>query len=327
MEQQYRINPDEMKRSKAAKPENRFWRIWGPVIIKWGISIAVSMVAAAIFEFVVIIKKTGADIGTAEGVAQIQAFMQQYLTSASSSMEFANEVSQEFMQYTTPVEGLAALVTIPIMLFMFHKDRVKEKLMGYVPNKKASIVKYSAIFVMMVALTVGVNNLLQLSGLMSSSEQYEETATALYAASLPMQLICLGILIPLCEELVFRGLMFRRMRQRGSFLQAALYTSFIFGFLHMNLVQMIYGFFLGMVFCYFYEKYGSVKAPVFAHMTANIVAVFMTHYGVMDWMQENPLIMCVVTVLCSTAASAMYVLIKRIDEKPERLENAGNAVG
>ncbi len=30
----------------------------------------------------------------------------------------------------------------------------------------------------------------------------------------------------------------------------------------MNMIQMIYGFLLGMVFCYIYEKYGSVKAPV-----------------------------------------------------------------
>ena len=329
MEQQYRMNPDGMDENRmhsgsVPKPENRFLRVWGPLFIKWGISIAVSVIALMIFEMIVIMKKSGVDFSAAQASAQLQEFMQKYMSDSAASVEFANEISQEFMKYSTPVEGLAALVTIPIMLILFHKDRVKEKKSGFIPNKKASIWKYGYVFLMMIALTIGVNNLLQISGMMGASEEYEQTMSALYAASLPMQLLCLGILVPMCEELVFRGLMFRRIRQRGTFLQAALYTSAVFGFLHINMVQMIYGFCLGIVFCYLYEKYGSVKAPVFAHMTANVFAVFMTHFHAMEWMQEEPLKMGVITVVCASVASSMYVLIQRIDEKQEQDVHAEN---
>lgn len=317
MEQQYRMDPNRMKSGTYPKPENRFMRIWGPLLIKWGISMVVSFIAVIIFEMIVIMRKSGVDVAALQDSAKLQEIMQQYMSSSSATMEFTNEIMQEFMKYSTPVEGFAALITIPIMLVMFHKDRVKEKLSGFVPNKKASIWKYGLVMVMMIAITLGVNNLMLIGGLMDASEEYEQTMSALYSASIPMQILCLGILIPICEELVFRGLMFRRIRQSNSFMKASLYTSAVFGFLHMNAVQMLYGFLLGMIFCYLYEKYGSVKAPIFAHMTANIFAVFMTYFQTLDWMADEPMRIGAITILCASVASSMYVLIQRIDEKPE----------
>lgn len=41
-QQQYHYS---MKHSSAKKPESRFLRIWGPVLIKWGIGMGVSMIA------------------------------------------------------------------------------------------------------------------------------------------------------------------------------------------------------------------------------------------------------------------------------------------
>ena len=169
-------------------------------------------------------------------------------------------------------------------------------------------------------MTLGLNNLIEISGVAKVSAGYEDTMNALYAASLPMQVLCLGILIPVCEELVFRGLMFRRLRQGGSFLAAALYSSFVFGFLHVNMVQMLYGFILGFTFCYLYEKYGSVKAPIFAHIASNVLSVFLTELDAMDWMAADPVRIGVITVVCASAASTMYILIQRIEERPSKID-------
>ena len=45
----------------------------------------------------------------------------------------------KYLNYSTMIEGVAALCTIPIMAVMFHKDRVKEKIRGVIPNKKAPL--------------------------------------------------------------------------------------------------------------------------------------------------------------------------------------------
>lgn len=306
--------------NQARKPENRFLRIWGPVLIKWGIGMGVSMLAMMVFESFMILKKSGVDMNAVQSMAQAWDIVCRNMPDASRSAELAKETAGELMRYATPIEGITAFLTIPILLIMFRRDTVREKLSGFIPNKKASLWKYAAILVMASAMTLGLNNLIEISGVMAASEGYEDTMSALYAASLPMQVLCLGILIPVCEELVFRGLMFRRLRQGGSFLPAALYSSFVFGFLHANMVQMLYGFILGLTFCYLYEKYGSVKAPVFAHIASNVLSVFLTELDAMDWMAAEPIRIGMITVICASAASAMYVLIQRIEEKPEKID-------
>lgn len=313
MEQyQYRLNQETVPR-----PQNQFLRIWSPLFIKWGIAVAVSMAAGMIFEVVTVARESGIDLKSMQDIYQMQAALNQYMGRMSDSAELAKQMAQEFIKYATPIESFAALITIPVMLFMFHRDRVREKASGFVPNKKAALWKYAGIFILAAAVTLGLNNLIEISGIYKVSESYEETMDALYAASLPMQIACLGILIPVCEELVFRGLMFRRVRQETSFLRAAVYSSCVFGFLHGNLVQILYGFFMGFMFCYLYEKYGSVKAPAFAHITANIFSVIMTETKALDRIAEKPLYMGTVTVICASAAATMFVLIQRIEEKPE----------
>lgn len=312
MEEQYRM------KEPMPKQQSRFMRIWGPVLIKWGIAFGVSMLAMMVFELVMFIKDSGLDLQSVKSLGQIQQELSNYMMSMMQSADMTTALMEEFLKYSTLIEGVAALVTIPVMLVMFHKDRVKEKLAGVVPVEKASAWKYAGVLVMSVALTLGVNNLIVIAGISAYDEGYEETMSALYSAPFLLQIVCLGILIPICEELVFRGLMFRRIRQTSGFLQAALYSSLVFGFLHMNIVQMLYGFCLGMVFCYFYEKYGSVKAPILGHMSANIFSVIMTEFAVMDWMAKAPLRIGIITVACATVASSMYVMIQKIQHKEQK---------
>ena len=140
---------------------------------------------------------------------------------------------------------------------------------------------------------------------------------AFYSAPLIAQVIALGILTPMCEELVYRGLLFKRLRERGTFMQAALYSAVVFGFTHMNMVQMLYGVFTGMMLAYLYEKYGSVKAPVAAHIAMNLLSILGTEYHLLDWLLEDRMRAGIVTVLCAFVASTMFVLVQRIEEKPD----------
>lgn len=189
--------------------------------------------------------------------------------------------------------------------------------MGIVPNKKAPLWKYIPQLLMALTFCVAANNLILIGNLSSVSAGYEETMDALYTAPLGVQILALAILIPVCEELVFRGLLFKRLRMQGGFMQAAMYSAVVFGFLHMNLVQMIYGFLLGLMFAYIYEKYGSVKAPILAHVSMNLLSVLATEYRLYEWLAEDMMRLGVVTVVCATVAAAMFTFVQRIEEKPE----------
>lgn len=239
------------------------------------------------------------------------------MQSEEQMMNLYDKIMDQYMGFSTLIEGVAALITIPVMLFLFHRDRVKERLAGFIPNKKAPLWKYSAGLLMALALSLGLNNLILIGNLSNMSESYQATMEAFYSSPLLEQIIVLAVLVPVNEEMVFRGLLYRRLRERGTYMQAALYSALVFGLMHMNLVQMIYGFILGMMLAYLYEKYGSVKAPVAAHIVMNLLSVLATEFGLLDWLIEDQMRIGIVTVACAFVASTMFVLVQRIEEKPD----------
>lgn len=287
---------------------NQLWYIWGPIVIKFVIATIVSGIAGGAVLAAYMMKHYGTAVQTTQQFMDI--FQKNYT-------QITEVVTKEAYRLSSYMEGAAALVTIPILLVMFHRDRVRERLVGFTPNKKAPIWKYIAVALLSGALCVGVNNLLIIGNITTSSDQYESVMNGFYSAPLVVQAVSLGVLVPICEELVFRGLVFQRLRMRGGFLSAALYSAVIFSLLHGNMVQMIYALVLGVVYAYMYEKYGSVKAPILAHIVANLISVFGTHYQWFDWMAKDPMRIGIITVACGTIASSMYVWMQRIDEKPE----------
>ena len=92
------------------------------------------------------------------------------------------------------------------------------------------------------------------------------------------------ILAPILEELLFRGLVFRSLRDKSKWL-AIFASSFLFGFLHIysalfagDLSQLIYLFSyggMGFAFSYAYEKRKTICVPILMHMINNLVAIIL----------------------------------------------------
>lgn len=295
--------PQGMPTGPVSPPVRRgAWYAWTPLIIKYLISIGVSMVAVMGYTFFYISRHYEETIGA--------------MQSQQDMLNFSLSISEKMLRYTTQLEGVTALIVIPVILYMFHKDRKNERLAGVIPNRKAPLWKYGAVIGIAAALCVGLNNLILISGISSYSASYQQTSESLYSAPFGMQLLCLGVLVPISEELVFRGMMFKRMREQSGFMHAAFFSSLVFAILHGNMVQMLYAFATGMMLSYVYEKYGSVKAPAAAHVVMNLISVAATQFGLFGWLMEDNLRISVVTVLCAAFAATMFVLIQRIDEKP-----------
>ncbi len=295
-----------MQQQQRGGTWRRLGRIWLPVLLQLLISYLVSMVFSMIFMFSYVVAETGNDAAVMMSMFEDEAAVEEMYTA----------IADAGTQYTTQMEGVAALITIPVMLILFHRDRLREKAACVAQNLKAPLSRYVFVIVIAAALAIGVNNLLLISGLSVNDEAYVETMEAMYSPPLYLQILCVGILSPIAEELVYRGLIYRRIRESSTFLASAIYGTLIFAILHGYLPQMIYAFALGFVFCYIYEKYGSIRAPIAAHMTANILSILITYFSLDTWMMEAPVRIAVVTILCAAVASTMYLFIQRIEEKP-----------
>lgn len=91
------------------------------------------------------------------------------------------------------------------------------------------------------------------------------------------------IYAPIVEEIVFRGALFRGLRNRFSFIYSALISSLGFGFIHVfdsliigNYIDLWYLLTysaLGFVFCYSYEKNKTIYAPMLLHFMNNLLGL------------------------------------------------------
>lgn len=103
-----------------------------------------------------------------------------------------------------------------------------------------------------------------------SSRAYQQVADNQFALPLFWGLILYGMVSPLAEELVFRGLVYNRLRRQYPYPVAVVASSILFGVFHGNVVQAAYGFILGLLLTWTYERYGSFLVPVLLHAMANI---------------------------------------------------------
>ena len=81
-------------------------------------------------------------------------------------------------------------------------------------------------------------------------------------------LILTAVLPALTEEFVFRGIMYRSYR-KYSVIGGALISALVFGLMHLNLNQMIYTVFNGIIFALMLEATGSIVTPVSMHFLIN----------------------------------------------------------
>jgi uncharacterized protein len=105
----------------------------------------------------------------------------------------------------------------------------------------------------------------------------------------PEQLSAVGIVVtavyafaiaPIGEELFFRGILFRSLRDHHGFPVAAIGSGFAFSLIHYipgpfvdALLLMIPLGFTGAALAYLYERRGTIVAPIAAHVTFNVIGL------------------------------------------------------
>ena len=129
-----------------------------------------------------------------------------------------------------------------------------------------------------------------------------------------MQIVGLGIITPLAEEMMFRGVLFGRCREQMGFYRAAIWSSLFFSMIHGNMVQMVYALALGMFLCYVYEKFGSLKASVLLHITINMVSLIATKAGLLTWLCMSPGRLAFGVIGCAFVGAVVFVNIQKCSD-------------
>ena len=91
-------------------------------------------------------------------------------------------------------------------------------------------------------------------------------------------MICLIVIVaPICEELVYRGFLFRYLNHRLPGGLSILVPSLIFALMHFNIYSFMPLFVLSIALCIVYRASGNLVSSIALHALFNLVNVFMIY--------------------------------------------------
>lgn len=212
------------------------WRVLWPLLLHTAISFAAAMM-----------------IGSIKGVYGVSGM-------SGSSLERTD---------ATLVTVLTAVVSFPVFLSMWKKDRECFPFPG--ETKKQPFWFYFLAFLGGIAASCISSILMESIGLknMFSNQVQEE----LFAAGSLLQIVGLGFVIPVLEELLYRGVMYHRLREFLDVKPAVVTAALIFALAHGNVIQFLYALPMALILHWLQEKDGKLLAPIAFHMGANLISV------------------------------------------------------
>ena len=142
---------------------------------------------------------------------------------------------------------------------------------------KAKPAAYLITTVIAFTSSVGLNILLILTGFVGKSESYKQVAEKQYGVAFGVGFFIYGVVSPIVEEIVFRGLIFNKMKKYYPMSISVIISALLFGAWHGNLVQALYGTCMGILLAYTYEKFKDFKIPCMFHAVANIAVYTITY--------------------------------------------------
>lgn len=204
---------------------------------------------------------------------------------------------------------ISALICIPIYWKMCKKDR---QLAGEVKrNIPMENKDYLAIIVSAAALALAMNNLISITPLPEWFNGYEETNEVLSAGGMGLQILTAGIVACIVEELSLRGVTYFRMKQYWGKSRAIFWSALVFGIYHLNVVQGVYAFILGLYFAWLNERYDSLRASITAHMSANLFVILLSTSQAVGHALESRVGYCLITCISLLIFFYGYRFIKQ----------------
>ena len=162
------------------------------------------------------------------------------------------------------------LIGFPVFYLMIknlpEEEKRESKTLGVFKVIKICFMSYSIVYI----VNFLTNLLMMLIAVIKGSEVTNPLVNMLEGSNWIWSLIFAGILSPIIEEMMFRGVMLNKLRRYGDKV-AIITTAILFGLFHANFSQFFYAVALGMIFAYVALKTGTIKYSIILHIVVNIM--------------------------------------------------------
>ena len=178
--------------------------------------------------------------------------------------------------------AIGSLAAIPVLWKQYKKDEG----MFPKPEKRWSAAEAAACILLVMTFGHLLNTVMNVTGFTRIFSGYQDMASKIYEGQNPLLLILsVGVLSAAAEEIVFRGMIYRRAKDFWGTGWGIAASCLLFGAYHGNVTPFVYAAVVSVLLILIYERCGTLLAPVLAHMAENIWGLYRSQF--VSWMTQK----------------------------------------
>lgn len=171
-------------------------------------------------------------------------------------------------QYTVLISAISDFAALLIFILMFKNK--EENLMMRCKFNKTKISSIILSILAAIGLMLVSSSFLYLT--QNIFKDYDKVISNISAGEKSIfGVVCVVVLIPIFEEIFFRGLVFNELRKNISLLLSIVIQALIFALAHGNVKQGVYTFLLGVITAAAYTWTKSIWSNIAIHITFNLL--------------------------------------------------------
>lgn len=254
------IKESDSGSNRPIHPVMQIWRLIYPILIHLGISMAVSIAFSMFFIWKVI---SGTDI--------------------SNSYDVVEKINSSTLYQLILTSVLSGVITF----FLYRKDQQRRKA-GFLGQGEDFVwsppVIWFSVIILAIAGSQMLNDLILVFRLNEIFPYYSQmTDDTMTGQPVWLLFLTVGLLAPAAEELIFRGLVFRRMKDFMNPWAAIILSALLFGIYHGNMIQFLYASLMGILLAVIYHRTGTLWTSILAHVVANLWSLFGNSWWSSMW--------------------------------------------
>lgn len=228
-------------------------------------------------------------------------------------MAMTDALMAEVMSKAMEMTFVAGLVTLLIFWIVFLIR--KKKFTKEVCIRKIPVTGILPIAIMAAAFNVITTVIISFMPWPQEwMDSYVESSSAIDGSA--MAWFTAVLMAPVLEEVVFRGLMYTRLKKGLPVVVAAILTSLAFGIAHGTVIWAIYTFIFSMILIWVFEKFQSLTACIVLHMAYNLSGMALSLIP-----EEAGIIILILFVISITGVIFAYKMIEKVTvDSPSREE-------
>lgn len=254
------IKESDSGSNRPIHPVMQIWRVIYPILIHLGISMAVSIAFSMFFIWKVI---SGTDL--------------------SNNYDVVEKINSSTLYQLILTSVLSGVITF----FLYRKDQQRRKA-GFLGQGEDFVwsppVIWFSVIILAIAGSQMLNDLILVFRLNEIFPYYSQmTDDTMTGQPVWLLFLTVGLLAPAAEELIFRGLVFRRMKDFMNPWAAIILSALLFGIYHGNMIQFLYASLMGILLAVIYHRTGTLWTSILAHVVANLWSLFGNSWWSSMW--------------------------------------------